>query len=344
MILADYRLTTVHIPLEKPFVTALRRVETATALRLELVSAEGWIGVGEAPPTVAITGESLEDIAHTLEARLLPQLLHRNLSTIDEAQEILHAARAGHTSAKAAADIALYNLFAQKEGMPLHAFLGGKRRPVKTVVTISLDTPKAMRRDALAAYARGYDLLKIKVGEKDGKDIARVRAIREVLPGATLLVDANQAWSERATLEFIEASHALDIELIEQPLPAHDLARMRRITACSPIPILADEAAFTLEDVRRVMETEAAHMVNVKLMKCGGIHKAKEILQWCRSHEVPVMLGSMLETPASIEASLHLAATFTDVIRYADLDSPLLYKEIPRRCNIRAEKNLLRLE
>ena len=92
------------------------------------------------------------------------------------------------------------------------------------------------------------------------------------------------------------------------------------------IPVLADEAAFILEDVKKIVQTKSADMINIKFMKCGGITKAVEILEYARENKITCMLGSMLEGPISINAALHLAMAYSDVIEYIDLDSPLLYK------------------
>ncbi|MCK4737445.1 MAG: dipeptide epimerase, partial [Sulfurimonas sp.] len=102
---------------------------------------------------------------------------------------------------------------------------------------------------------------------------------------------------------------------------------LKLISDMSHISILADEAVFTLGDAKKVMESCSAHMINIKLMKCGGVTKAIEILEYARKNSITCMLGSMLEGPHSINIALYLAMAYRDVIKYIDLDSPLLYKE-----------------
>ncbi len=318
MKITDNKLTLVHISLADPFVTALRRVDSAVALRVTLVCDDGRIGIGEAPPTAAITGETLDSIRRAIEDLLLPPL-REPFADLGEALARLHAACDGHFSAKAAVDIALHDMLS-----PLTAPV-----TVETAVTVSLDTPAKMEAQARVFVQKGCRTLKVKLGARDSEDASRIRRIREAFPDIRILADANQAWNEAETLRFLDDMADCDIALLEQPLRADDLAGMARVTARSPIPILADESAFDLAGVRRVIETEAAHMVNVKLMKCGGIAKAREILQWCRDRAVVCMMGSMLETPASIRAAATLCDTFRDTVAYADLDSPLLWREIP---------------
>ncbi|WP_457598257.1 dipeptide epimerase [Hydrogenimonas sp.] len=329
MRVAGYRLSALRLPLETPFVTALRRVEAAEAVRLVLTDQEGHEGVGEAPPTVAITGESLEDIRRTLETVLLPPLKEASFGSMEEVQERLNSLCRGHSSAKACLDIALHNLFARREGVPLWRWLGGTPAERETAVTVSLASPVAMAEQAERFVRRGYRNLKVKAGGRDGQDAARIEAVRYAAPEAALWLDANQAWSEREAIEILETTAPLGIELVEQPLRAENLAGMRRLAAMSPVPVVADESAFTLEAVRRVIQTGAAHMVNVKLMKCGGIFEARRILDWCERHGVACMMGSMLETPASIAAALALASAYPDTVRYLDLDSPMLYAHLP---------------
>ena len=203
-----------------------------------------------------------------------------------------------------------------------------KKREIKTDITISLGTIDSMKKETSEALKNHHDILKVKVGDKKyyHDDILRIKAVREVAPKAVILVDANQAWNEYETLQIIDAIKHLNISLIEQPVIAHDIQALKNITLQSPIPILADEAVFTLEDAKNIIMIEAAHMINIKLMKCGGISKAIEILELCRYHDIKCMMGSMLESPHSIYAAEVLSMLYHDVIIYNDLDSPLLYK------------------
>ena len=328
MTLIDLIASVERTPLRTPFVTALRRVEAVESIKVTLMSASGTVGIGEAPPTVAITGEDTASIVETLK-KLRPAMLHQEFSDVDQATEALHGALEGHGSAKAAVDMALYDLFSKEAGVPLYAFLGGGERPLFTDVTISLNVPEMMARDAARALQNGFRSLKVKVGGRDGLDVERLRAVRNAVGGdAALLVDANQAWEEAEALRIIEAIAPLNIVLVEQPLPAEDLEGMRRVTRAASIPILADESAFTLEEVRRVVESGAADCINVKLMKCGGVSRARHILEYCRDAGVACMMGSMLEGPYSIAAAMHLSMAYPDTVRWHDLDSPLLYRSL----------------
>ncbi|MDD2790111.1 MAG: dipeptide epimerase [Sulfurimonas sp.] len=312
-----------NIPLKTPFVTALRRVESVEFMRVKVVCQNASFAYGEAPATKAITNEGIEDILASI-AILKEMLIGKHP---EDALKILHKANIG-SSAKAALDMALVSLLAQEFGEPLYKFFGGEA-PVElqTDITISLNDLDTMLSDAKEAYESGMTLLKVKVGSDLKHAVRVIEELAFELPKVKILVDANQAWNLEESLSFLNAVQKVKIELIEQPVIATDLESLKKITDASFVPILADEAVFTLEDVIKVREGRYADMINIKLMKCGGLSKAVEILEYARAHDIRCMFGSMLEGPISINAALHLAMAFHDVIAYIDLDSPLLYKE-----------------
>ena len=344
MNIIDIELRRISIPLKNPFITALRRVEYVTALQVRLTCDQGFVGIGEAPPTVAITGEDLDDIQHNILHNIAPLFkLHKSL---DKLLLSIQNCCKHHTSAKAAVDMALYDLQAKTTGQPLYRLLGGVYHERHSDITISLQDPQQMLYDAQKAYDQGCHILKVKVGKDDGLDLKRIQNICQALPQAQILVDANQAWTRdqaHAVITALEKSAHHNIALIEQPLKAQDLEGMRALTAMSSIPILADESVFSFEDARYIIQHKIADMINIKLMKCGGISQAVKILNLCRKHQLSCMLGSMLESPYSIATAYHLALAYPDTIRFLDLDSPLLYAQIPEDSPVYFEKNLLKL-
>ncbi len=302
-----------QIPLKTPFITALRRVDTIEFVRVTFACDDGSIiGLGEAPATMAITGEDIASILKSIE-NIKDNLVHL---TPEDALKILHLSSIG-SSAKASIDMALVSLISKPKEH--------NNMTLKTDITISLKEASAMLIDAKSALKDGINILKVKLGS----DINHAIEVTKLLSNldAKLIIDANQAWSLDETLHYIDNIKNLEIELIEQPVKASDLESLKIITDYSTIPILADEAVFTLEDVKKVIKSKSADMINIKLMKCGGVTKAVEILEYAREMDVKCMLGSMLEGSISINAALNLAMDYADVIKYIDLDSPLLYKE-----------------
>ncbi|MEN8146167.1 MAG: enolase C-terminal domain-like protein [Campylobacterota bacterium] len=343
MIITGITLEIEKIPLRTPFITALRRVEYVENIRVTIHTDTPNIGYGAAPATKAITGEDLKSISKTIKKIIAPRLAGETFD-LPKILAILHACCEGNSSAKAAVDMALYDLAAASNNTTLVEFLGADPKPLKTAVTISLKTPEEMAEDAVSAFGRGFEILKIKVGGKDELDIQRIVAIREAVPEARLLIDANQAWGVDESLKIIQAITPLNIELIEQPVLGSDIEGLKTISQQSGIPILADEAVFTLEDAQKVIKEKAADLINIKLMKCGGISKAIEIIEYCQQKGVKCMMGSMLEGPTSIALTSQLVMAYSDAFSHIDLDSPLLYKKIPTGTGLKFFNNTIELE
>lgn len=313
------------IPLQTPFSTALRRVDAVAFIRIKLSCQNDIIAYGEAPATKAITNEDLTTITDDIE-NIKESIIGL---TLEDALESLHVKSIG-SSAKAALDMAIVSCLAQEKGKSLLEYLDAKDlTPIKTDVTISLNDIDTMLQDAKKAYENGFDILKVKLGSDIDHAVTVTKLLVEELPDCELLIDANQAWNLENSLFYIKAIRGLHVSLIEQPVVADDLESLQRITQSTTIDILADEAVFTLEDVQMVHKSGCADMINIKLMKCGGVSKALEILEYAREHNISCMFGSMLEGPTSIAAAYALCFAYRDVVRYVDLDSPLLYASIP---------------
>ncbi len=301
-----------YIPLKTPFITALRRVDTIELVRVSIFCDNDSIAYGEAPATMAVTGEDIDSILLSINS-MKSDLI--SLTPID-AITALHLSSIG-SSAKAALDMALVSLMRDREI--------NKDIRLQTDITISLGNSYTMLLDAKEAIKNGMKILKVKLDSDIEKAIEVTRKLSEL--DVRLIIDANQSWSLEDSLKYIDATRDIKIELIEQPVKASELDSLKIITRYSTAPILADESVFILKDAKRVIESNSADMINIKLMKCGGVTKAIEILEYARKRGVKCMLGSMLEGPISINAAMHLAIEYSDIIEYIDLDSPLLYKE-----------------
>ena len=312
MKISDISTEVIEIALKTPFITALRRVDAVEFVRVTVSCSEGSVVYGEAPATQAVTGEDIYSILSGI-AFIQEELI--GLAPAD-ALIVLHQAEMG-SSAKAALDMALFSLLSDAKDR--------QSITLKTDITISLKDADAMISDAKKAISNGMNILKVKFGQDIKHAIEVTNRLSEL--DAKLIIDANQAWTQNNTMEYIDATLDVQLELIEQPVKADELHELRCITNYSHIPILADESVFTLQDAKAIVEYTCADMINIKLMKCGGVTKAIEILEFARKNDVKCMLGSMLEGPISINAALNLAMEYSDVIAYIDLDSPLLYKE-----------------
>lgn len=321
----------IVVPLKVPFVTALRRVEAVESILVQVSTQEGLVGYGEAPPTVAITGESKQSILQAIRQYIAPALTGQSFAAVEQAMPLLHGALPKNTSAKAAVDMALYDIFAQQASLPLYRFLGGSSNTLHTDITISLGSPQEMAQSSLDALQQGFTILKIKVGGNDGQDLNRVRQVRQAVgKDITLRVDANQAWDAATSVQYILAmeEEGLCPELVEQPVPAHDIEGLAHVTRQVSTPILADESVFSPEDAELLLQRKAADLVNIKLMKTGGIYGALQICRLAQQYGVQCMMGCMLETKLAVSAAAHLAASQACITR-ADLDGPSLCKIDP---------------
>ena len=188
-----------------------------------------------------------------------------------------------------------------------------------------------MAEDAANAISRGYDCLKVKVGVDPTLDVARLAAIRETVGSdCCIRIDANQAWTPKEAVRMLNQMQdkGLDIEFVEQPVPAHDFEGLKYVTDHACVPVLADESVFSPEDAVKIMQMRAADLVNIKLMKCGGIYNALKIASAAEVYGVECMIGCMLEAKVSVNAAVHLACA-KQIITKIDLDGPVLCSEDP---------------
>lgn len=325
------RITGIHtgeiqIPLARPFKTALRTVERVEDIVVRITAENGMVGYGEAPPTAVITGDTKGSVLCAIREHIAPALTGMDILALEEVMERLHHAIKGNTSAKAAVDMALYDLWAKVIGKPLYQLLGGYRDTIETDLTISVNPVPQMVADSLAAVQEGYRVLKVKVGKEGMADIPRIAAIREAVgPDIRIRVDANQGWNVKDSIRIITAMEdkGLDIDLVEQPVAAGDIDGMAKITQAVYTPILADESVFSPLDALELIRRGAADLLNIKLMKTGGIHEAIKICDMASLYGVECMMGCMLESKLAVSAAAHLCAA-KGIVTRADLDGPSL--------------------
>ena len=198
---------------------------------------------------------------------------------------------------------------------------------ITTDITISVDYIDKMVADSLAAVERGFESLKIKVGKDIGVDIERTKAIHAAVEGRALLrLDANQGWTAKQAVYALQTLEdaGVKLELVEQPVKAHDLEGLRYVTERVHTPVMADESVFGPMEVIELIRMRAADIVNIKLMKTGGISNAVRIADIAGLHGIDCMIGCMLESSIGVAAAVHLAVAKSDVITKVDLDGPSL--------------------
>ncbi|QFT89805.1 L-Ala-D/L-Glu epimerase [Bacillus sp. THAF10] len=330
MIIEQLETFRTKVPLTKPFKTALRTVYHAEAVMVKITCDSRLIGWGEAPPTHVITGDSLDSIEYVVQHIFKPLLLNQSLLNYEPLLQQLHTAIIRNSSAKAAVDMAIYDCLAQYSKLPLYQYLGGAKTELETDFTVSVNSPQEMGEDALTYYKNGFNVLKVKVGKDDiNLDMERIKEIRKrVGKHVKIRLDANQGWTAKEAISGIRKMEdlGLDIELVEQPVIADDLEGLKQVTDGVDTPIMADESVFTAQQALQVLKTRSADLINIKLMKAGGIFQAEKINQIAEAFGVECMVGSMIETRLGITAAAHFAASKTNVTRF-DFDAPLMLAE-----------------
>ena len=329
MNITEIQIAQLTIPLIRPFITAVRRTEWVNDVVILIKTECGKIGYGSAASTPAITGDSTESIITAITTHLGPPLIGRNIVELNSLLLMNNQAIAGNTSAKAAIDIALHDLFAQYCGVPLYQLLGGHKNQISSCITISVKACEEMVSDAHELVQQGHHTLKIKLGLNPIEDIERVRTIRKAVgPHIKLLVDANQGWSVQDTLTVIRTfkQEQLDISLVEQPIKAADVLHLKAISSEVDCSIIADESCFSPEDALHLATVKACDGINIKLMKSGGLEQAQAIYHIAKTAQMHIMVGCMLESPIGIAAIASFAVSKPDII-YADLDPIFLIQE-----------------
>lgn len=314
---------TVEMPLKEPYTIAYETIGKTSNVFLRIETSTGISGIGCAAPDLEITGETPQTVTHEINNTIKSVLLHRDPLRITYLIEKLREPLQNHPSAKAAVDMALYDILGKVSNLPLWKILGGYRDRIKTSITIGILPVDETLKRAQEFIAEKYKCLKIKGGKNVNEDIERIIKVRELVgKNIELRFDANQGYSVEDSIYFVEKTKSANLELLEQPTPKGKPDLLGRVTSDVHIPVMADESLITLRDAFRLARRELADMVNIKLMKVGGISEALHINSVSRAANIEVMVGCMDEAALAIAAGLHFALARPNVL-YADLDGHL---------------------
>ncbi|MEP1384254.1 MAG: dipeptide epimerase [Paraglaciecola sp.] len=321
------RFAKLEVPLITPFKTAMRTVQNITDLVIIVETDKGILGYGSAPATPVITGDTHGSISYAISTVIGPQIIGMDIEDLNGICHKIQHALVANSSAKAGLEIAIYDLWAKRFDAPLYKMLGGGKPHLKTDVTISVDHIDKMLADVNLAIKQGFDILKIKIGTDIENDISRIHEIyQDVAKRAIIRLDVNQGWTAKQTVYAIQKleNMGVELELIEQPVKSKDIAGLAYISERVTTPIMADESAFSPQQVLELIRSGAADIINIKLMKCAGLSQAIKIADLAELHNIPCMIGCMLEGSISVAAAAHLASAKASSISLIDLDGPVL--------------------
>jgi len=238
----------------------------------------------------------------------------------------------GNYLAKAAVDLACYDILGKAVSLPVYYLLGGLlREGIPLAWSLGADTPENNAREALEYKARGIKTLMIKVGSLSlEEDIERVKVVRKAVgKDVHLIVDANQGWDIAEVIQFGKAVSKYNIDFIEQPVPYWDIEGLSKIRRSISIPISADESLFTIHEARTLIKKSAVDVFSIKVVKHGGIYKAKQIIELANAFNIKCWMNSMIEEGITQAASLHLGVSTLNILESMGhaYFSPLRLKE-----------------
>lgn len=311
------------------YTIAYESIDSATNIILKIHTSTGIIGYGCAAPDKEITHESAEDVINAIEQEVKPLLLGKDPFQIAYFHQELMNRCPNKRSTLAMVNIALYDLMARKAQIPLYQLLGGYRKSIPTSITIGITTLQDTLRLASEYWQQGFRILKLKGGLNLEEDIEKIFKIRALLGKELLLrFDANQGYSVKESIQFVEQTTSADIEILEQPTAYGNDDALRRVTNGVEIPVMADESIRSLADVYRLSKTDSSDMINIKIMKVGGLTAAQHINSVAKAAGMEVMVGCLDECALGIAAGLHFALSRPNV-EYADLDGHLDFSNDP---------------
>ncbi|MDC0770986.1 dipeptide epimerase [Streptomyces sp. HD] len=313
------RLRTVRLELAEPLRISRSTMTARDAVWL-CVEHDGTTGYGEA----------VSSVYYGLDADTLVRLISAvDLERFADPESALEAlpSDAAPPAVTAAVESALLDLVGKRDGVPVHRLLGTPTPfGVATARTIGITSLAHAAAEARRLAASGFEIVKVKAGSSDPEDdVERVRVIRDAAPQVRLLLDPNGAWSVARAERLLPRFAALGVEAVEQPLPPGDPDALGALAERSPLPVIADEDAVSVADVRRL--AGRVHGVNVKLAKCGGVRAALRIAELIEGSGTELMLGCLTASSLGLAPAVHLA----DRARWADLDGHLLLAHDPWR-------------
>lgn len=308
----------------KPYTIAFKTVDEVRNVFVEIMLDNGVTGIGSGNPSEYVVGESLNQTIAALTEKNIEFLIGRDIKELRQLLYELLIKFPVNPGARAALDIALHDAFTKHLGISLVKFLGQKIFSMPTSNTIGIKNVEETLIEAEEYRQRGFTVLKVKLGKDLEEDIERIVKLRERFGNIFVIrIDANQGYDIKQTIDFFNRTKDLDVELIEQPLPAKSIAELKSLPDEIKEKIAADESLITPKNALELVKPpKAAGIFNIKLMKCGGIDQALKIADIALHENIDLFWGCNDESIVSISAALHTAFACGNT-KYIDLDGSL---------------------
>lgn len=282
-------------------------------LIVKISTDEGITGYGDLTSFAPYVGEDFFTAAHTIKRYLAPNIMGMDPFDIEAAHRRMDLAVYASHYAKTAIDVALYDIMGKALGVPVYKLLGGKCREKMlvswTVATGDIQTDVEESKDRVAA---GYKFIRLKVGygEEINKEIERIRKVREAIGDTTGFgIDVNQGWNPKDAIAVLRAVEDCDLLYVEQPVPRLNIEGLKVVKQNSGIHVMADECVFSIQALQEIIRREAADMVNIKLLKFGGILPAKKALAVAESANLPAHQSEFWQTEIGKAADAHFGVS-----------------------------------
>jgi muconate cycloisomerase len=327
--IGDVRLVLADIPVRRAHHMSFTTLTAVNFVFVRIETRDGLVGWGEAACLGGPTWseESAESIAVTLERYVAPWLIGRDAAQLEALRLEMARRVQGNPFARAAVEMALWDLNGRALGVPVHRLLGGRVRDrVPLSWSLAVGDADAELAEARDLVARGPRIFKIKTAANPvAADVARVRAIREAVgPAVKLRVDANQGWDRPSALRAIRAMEPFDLDFVEQPVSRWDLDGLAEIARSVSVPVMADESCGSPQDALAIARRGGVSILGLKLTKSAGLAPTMAIARIAEAAGLGCYVGCMIETSLGTAAYLQAALAAPPVTWGCELFGPLL--------------------
>lgn len=307
---------TLVVPLKGSFITSQSTRTYQKSVVVQVHTNTGLTGLGNVDPSPGYSEETPEEILSCLKDTLIPSVMHKDPREIVPRLADMDHQVEGHYHAKAALEMAFYDLSAKEQDVPVYRLLGGPvRDTIPLIAWLGHKSPKESADEAAQWVSRGFGTVKIKVGKDVEEDIERVRVIRQTVgPVVQLRIDANEAYTPESAIKAIHGFSQYNILYCEQPVARDDWEGMARVRKAVDVPLMADEAVVRPQDILQVAGKKAADVVKVKVMKNGGLYKTCHMIWLAGILGLRCVLGHGFTLGINALSEIHVAASLPNVM------------------------------